>query len=265
MSDSKEGFIDLDNIRLEYRYIDKQSDGLPTLVFLHEGLGSVSMWKDFPEKLADITGLNGFVYSRQSYGKSSLLEEARDANYLHHEALEVLPRVLEKAKISKPVLVGHSDGASIALIYAAASHLSSPKALILMAAHVFNETLSVQSIRLAKQAYEQGNLGERLGAYHENVDNAFWRWNDIWLHEDFKQWNIEDSLPAISSPILHVQGRDDEYGSEAQALAIQKHCKGPVEIAMLNNCGHSPHRDQLVTTLTTMNTFIERINFSETE
>ena len=234
----------------------------PALVLLHEGLGSIAMWKTFPEQLHEATGLNAFSYSRQAYGKSGAAVLPRGADYMHREALDVLPKVLEAANIKIPLLLGHSDGASIALIYTGAARLPHSPALILMAPHVFNEALSVKSIQAAKLAYEQSDLRERLGAYHDDVDNAFWGWNDIWLHEDFRDWNIEEYLPGISVPVLHIQGENDEYGTEAQALAIQAQCAGPVEITMLGNCGHSPVRDQALATLKVINGFICQHNLS---
>ncbi len=256
MPDIEYGFIVIDDVRLEYHRIGNNSRHSPTLVFLHEGLGSVSMWKNFPEQLAEKTGLNAFLYSRQSYGKSSSLPLPRQTDYMHGEACEVLPSVLELAGIDHPIFIGHSDGASIAIIYTGSARLPRPVALVLMAPHVFNEDLSRKSIRIAKQAFEQQNLRKRLKAYHDDVDNAFWRWNDIWLHDDFKNWNIEEYLPAISAPLLHIQGKNDEYGTSAQIDAIQTQCAGPVEVLMLDNCGHSPFRDQARATLDGISIFI---------
>ncbi len=258
MIDIEEGFLNIDEVQLEYRRIGICSADSPTLVFLHEGLGSVALWKDFPEKLSEATGLNAFIYSRQSYGKSSPLAIARKVDYMHREAREVLPKVLRAANINNPLFIGHSDGASIALIYAGSDQRPRPTALILMAAHVFNEELSVASIALARQAYLHGDLRERLGAYHDDVDNAFWRWNDIWLDDEFRDWNIETCLNNISMPLLHIQGEDDEYGTRAQALAIQRQTAGPVEILMLSDCRHAPFRDQTQATLKSISDFIDR-------
>lgn len=258
MPDIEAGFIVIDNIRLEYRSIATDTSDAATLVFLHEGLGSVAMWKDLPEQVHAATAVNAFIYSRQSYGKSSALPVARDARYLHHEALDVLPKVLEAAEIQKPVLIGHSDGASIALIYASSGKLPRASALVLMAPHVFNEDLSVSSIALARQAYEQTDLRERLGVYHDNVDNTFWRWNDIWLHDDFRDWNIEEYLSRITIPVLHIQGENDEYGTDAQVRAIQTQCAGPVEVLLLDKCKHTPFRDQPQATLEGIRNFIRQ-------
>lgn len=258
MTFSETGFLVIDDVRLEYRRIGDKPDDSLTLVFLHEGLGSVAMWKDFPDRVAEITGLNAFIYSRQSYGKSSALPLPREVNYSEGEAVDVLPRVLNAASIHNPLFIGHSDGGSIALIYAGADKLPKPAGLILMAPHVFNEDISTLGIQLAKQAYEQGDLKSRLAAYHDDVDNAFWRWNEIWLHEDFQRWNIEEFLPGISVPVLHIQGENDEYGTVAQAEAIQAQCSGTVEILMLEDCGHSPFRDQTQSSLDGICSFIDR-------
>jgi pimeloyl-ACP methyl ester carboxylesterase len=258
VSATEEGFINISDVRLEYRRIGNNAVDSPTLVLLHEGLGSTAMWKTFPEQLHETTGLNAFIYSRQAYGKSSAATLPREADYMHREALDVLPKVLDAANIKIPIFVGHSDGASIALIYSGASKLPQALALILMAPHVFNEALSVKSIQVAKLDYEQSDLRERLGAYHDDVDNAFWGWNDIWLHDDFRDWNIEEYLSKISVPVLHIQGEDDEYGTEAQALSIKTQCSGPVELLMLDNCAHSPFRDQREATLESISRFINQ-------
>jgi len=258
VNEFEEGFLDINDVRLEYNRLGNNPADSPTLVFLHEGLGSVALWKDFPEKLVEVTGLNAFVYSRQSYGKSSPLASARKADYMHRESLEILPGVLRAAGINNPLLIGHSDGASIALIYAGSDQQPRPIALILMAAHVFNEQLSVDSIALARQAYQDGDLRKRLAAYHDDVDNAFWRWNDIWLDDEFRDWNIESCLGNIAIPVLHIQGEDDEYGTQAQALAIQKQSTGPVEILMLSDCRHAPFRDQTQATLKRISEFIDQ-------
>lgn len=258
MTDTEEGFLEIDGARLEYCHIGEHDSTSPTLVFLHEGLGSVAMWKDFPAQLAKASGLNAFIYSRQSYGKSSVLPLAREVNYSYSEAVDVLPKVLAAANIVNPLFIGHSDGASIALIYAGALELPKTLGLILMAPHVFNEDISIAGIEAAKLAYEQGNLRARLSAYHDDVDNAFWRWNDIWLHDDFQFWNIEEFLKNISVPVLHIQGENDEYGTKAQTQAIQGQCAGKVEVLMLAECGHSPFRDQTQATLDAICSFIHR-------
>jgi len=252
------GFFQIDDARLEYRRTHEGDNSPATLIFLHEGLGSVAMWKDFPERLSKLTGMNALVYSRRSYGKSSRLEQPRQVDYMHDEAGRFLPQVLERAGISEPVFIGHSDGGSIALIYTGAGLHPAPRALVLLAPHVFTEELSIRSIRRARQAWDDGDLRERLAPYHDDVDNAFRRWNDIWLDARFRSWNIEASLPAVTCPVLHIQGVEDEYGTFEQARAVRAGCRGEVEIMMLEECGHAPFRDQPHRTLAGIRAFLAR-------
>ena len=210
-------------------------------MFLHEGLGSVALWRDFPARLLRATGYNGLVYSRAGYGNSQPLKRSRSPHYMHEEALEVLPRVLEQHGIVRPILFGHSDGGSIALIFAGDGRWE-VDALILEAPHVFVEEVSVQGNAGARAAYETGALRERLSRYHADVDGAFYGWNDIWLHPDFRDWNIEASLRAIAVPMLLIQGAADEYGSFAQADAIRAGVRAAhVTELRIADCGHAPH------------------------
>ena len=229
----------------------------PTLVFLHEGLGSVAMWRDFPQKAAAATGCAAVVYSRYGYGQSEVLRAPRAVDYMHVEALEVLPELLQRLGIDDPVLVGHSDGGSIALLYAAMS--DSVKGLVVMAPHVFVEDISVRSIAEAKTAFEGTDLAEKLGRYHADAAKTFRGWNDIWLHPDFRSWNIEEVLPRIHCPVLAIQGFDDEYGTMAQLEAIAGQTGGPIELLRLAGCRHSPHRDQPAVVLEAMASFIARL------
>jgi pimeloyl-ACP methyl ester carboxylesterase len=228
--------------RLETLRFAPRSPEVPTLVLLHEGLGSVAYWKDFPRRIAAETGLGVFVYSRHGHGESDRLEEKRTVEYMHHEAEVVLPLLLKEVGIEHPLLLGHSDGGSIALIYAG-RYPDSPLGLILEAPHVFVEDLSVESIAKTKILYQTTDLPSRLGRYHRHVGATFWGWNDIWLDPRFRSWNIEAYLDSISCPILLLQGNDDEYGTIKQVKAIQKRIPS-TEIRMLSNCGHAPHRDQ---------------------
>jgi pimeloyl-ACP methyl ester carboxylesterase len=229
--------------RLDYQWLPPASGDRPTLVFLHEGLGSIELWKDFPAQVAAATGCGTLAYSRYGYGRSDVLQEKRGVDYMHREALESLPAVLAARGITAPVLIGHSDGASIALIHAGAQHWP-VTGLVLMAPHVFVEDVTVASIAEAKVAYRTTDLAQKLGRYHQNVDRTFWGWNDIWLAPPFRAWNIEDVLPAITAPLLLIQGADDEYGTAAQLDAIARGVKGPVETLVLPRCKHAPHRDQ---------------------
>ncbi|HUO16494.1 MAG TPA: alpha/beta hydrolase [Verrucomicrobiae bacterium] len=242
MNESQISFLNIDNHRLEVLRIPARKPGAPELVFLHEGLGSLSHWKDFPTRVAQATGCAVTVYSRYGNGNSDVLTEPRPIRYMHHEALESLPELLSQLKIENPILIGHSDGGSIALIYAGMhNHV---RGLILLAPHVFVEELSVASIAEAKTKFETTNLPEKLGRHHRDAARTFWGWNHVWLHPDFRSWNIEEYLPKITCPILVIQGREDQYGTMEQVEAIQRQCAGPFEVLALHDCRHSPQRDQ---------------------
>jgi pimeloyl-ACP methyl ester carboxylesterase len=237
----------VDGKRLASRRIPARAPSRPPLVMLHEGLGSVSQWRDFPERIAEETGCEVFVYSRYGHGQSSLLEESRGVSYMHHEAEVVLPEILDQAKIRKPILLGQSDGASIAILYAA-KFPDSPAALVLEAPHVFVEDLTIASIASAKVVYQTTDLRQKLARHHQDADRTFWGWNNIWLDPRFRSWNIESSLDAIRCPVLVIQGEDDEYGTPKQIEAIQARIPG-ARIRLLPDCKHAPHRDQLKATL----------------
>jgi pimeloyl-ACP methyl ester carboxylesterase len=210
---------------------------------LHEGLGSRAMWKDFPAALAEATGAEVLVYSRYGYGASDPLEAPFAADYMHREALESLPALLDALAIERPILFGHSDGASIALIHAGMQ--ARPVAgVILEAPHVFVEDLTIASIEQAKTVFETTDLEAKLGRYHADPGRSFRGWNDIWLHPDFRAWNIEEALPGIDVPVLAIQGADDEYGTLAQIDAIEAGVAGPFERLVLEDCKHSPHHDR---------------------
>jgi pimeloyl-ACP methyl ester carboxylesterase len=230
-------FLEVAGHRLEHAWHGAR--GGPTLVFLHEGLGCVQLWRDFPQRLSEATGWPAFVYSRAGYGKSSPPALPRPVRYMHDEAL-LLPQILAAAGIDDALLFGHSDGASISILHAGSG--ARVRGLILEAPHVFAEEMGLQSIARAREAYLHGELRSRLARYHENVDAAFWGWNGPWLHPDFRAWNIESSLPAITAPILVVQGTDDEYGTTAQLDAIARGAGGPVERLLVDGAGHTPHR-----------------------
>jgi len=238
--------------QIEARQIGRASR--PTLVFLHEGLGSVGLWRDFPDRVAEATGLPAFVYSRAGYGQSERAEMPRPIRYMHDEA-GLLPDVLEAAGVEDPVLVGHSDGASISIIHAGSG--GKARALVLLAPHVFTEEMGLRSIAKAREAYQSGDLRQRLAKHHEDVEAAFWGWNRPWLDPEFRQWNLEEFLPRIQVPILVVQGEDDEYGTQAQIEAIQRGARD-VEVLLLPRCGHSPHRDQPEATLRGITSFLQR-------
>ena len=232
--------------------------GKPELVFLHEGLGSVSHWRDFPARVAGQTGCSVTIYSRYGSGNSDVLTEPRGARFMHDEALETLPDLLRQLEVENPILVGHSDGGSIALIYAGAHHRVC--GLVLMAPHVFVEGVSVDSIAEAKAAFETTDLPQKLARHHRDAARTFWGWNDTWLHPDFRSWNIEEYLPRITCPILAIQGVQDQYGTMAQVEAIRGQVAGPVQILKLENCRHSPQRDQPEATLKAIAEFVAEVS-----
>jgi pimeloyl-ACP methyl ester carboxylesterase len=227
------------------------------LVMLHEGLGSVSMWRGFPEQLAQATGCRTLVYSRHGYGRSSPLDAPRRVEYMHEEARIWLPAVLRRLDIRRPVLFGHSDGASIALI-----HASSPESkvagIIALAPHVNVEDLTVRSIDAAKTAYIETDLRARLSRHHADVDSAFWGWNRIWLDPAFRSWSIEALLPSIRCPILAIQGENDEYGTTEQIAIIGREASDS-RLLTLPACRHSPHRDQPQAVLANTREFVAGI------
>ena len=209
----------------------------PALVFLHEGLGSLALWRDFPDRLARATGRRALVYSRAGHGQSDLPDEDRTPEFMHEEALDVLPGLLENAGISRPVLVGHSDGGSIALIHASRHPVS---ALVLLAPHVFVEDVTVASIEEARETFATTELAARMARYHRDPERTFRLWNDIWLAPEFRSWNIEDVLGDVSAPTLLIQGANDQYGTLAQIEAIERGVQGPVQRTVLD-CRHAPH------------------------
>lgn len=246
---------------LEALWIGPKPHEAPTLVFLHEGLGCVGMWRDFPEQLAAETGLGALVYSRQGYGASEPIAPPRPLDYMQKEGESVLPEVLDAAGVSDAILVGHSDGASIAIVHAGTAR-SRPRvrALILEAPHVFCEDLSVRSIELAKQAFLTGDLKAKLEKYHgENAEGAFWGWNRAWLDPEFRLWNIESYLSGVVVPTLVIQGGGDPYGTLAQVDAIERGVRGPFERAILAGVGHSPHKESTVVTRDLMTAFATRV------
>jgi pimeloyl-ACP methyl ester carboxylesterase len=243
MQQPKSGRIAVLGRELEIAQIPARRANRPTLVFLHEGLGSIALWRDFPGALAERTGCGVLVYSRYGNGFSSILAEARTPAYMHDEALRVLPELLRELQIEDPVLIGHSDGASIALLYAG-EHRDGVRALVLEAPHVFVEELSVRSIAAVRHEYEATELRARMARYHSDVDRTFFGWNDVWLSEAFRGWNIEDSVPRIRAPILTVQGIADEYGTPAQLERIAHRARVPVDRLLLARCAHAPHRDR---------------------
>jgi pimeloyl-ACP methyl ester carboxylesterase len=243
--------------RIEYRFIPGDATAHPTLVFLHEGLGCVALWRNFPDRVAARLHAPALLYSRFGYGGSDGLVARRTPDFMHEEALEHLPRLLDALAIERPLLVGHSDGASIALIHAALAKRD-VAALVLMAPHVFVEDLSLASIARIRDTYLSTDLKERLARYHAHVDDAFLGWADTWLDPAFRDWSIEGLSDRIKVPVLLIQGVDDEYGTLAQIERIAARVKGPVERIVLDACGHSPHRDRETAVLDAIAAFSAR-------
>jgi pimeloyl-ACP methyl ester carboxylesterase len=231
----------------------------PCLVFLHEGLGSIPQWRDFPHALCRMTGLPGLVYERWGFGGSERLTLPRPKDYITAEAEVALPEVLAACGISRPVLIGHSDGGSIALLYAAA-YPDNVAGVISEAAHVFVEDVGLDGIREAEARWRTGDLRERLARYHgENTETMFRGWTETWLRPEFRAWRITDSLPLITAPLMVIQGADDEYGTPRQVETIASGVSGPVETYLVPDCGHSPHLDAQEQVLERMAGFITRL------
>jgi pimeloyl-ACP methyl ester carboxylesterase len=248
-------FAVIDGRRIEYAASPGDAGLRPTLVFLHEGLGSVALWRDFPRKVARRLNAPAFLYSRFGYGASDGLKAGRTPRFMHEEALQVLPALLDQLRIERPVLVGHSDGASIALIHAAAA-ARPVRGIVCLAPHVFVEPVCVDSIAKVRRSYFETDLRQRLAKYHARVDDAFLGWADVWLRPEFLAWSIEDLLPRIEQPLLLIQGREDEYGTLAQLDRIESRVKGPTSRLILSDCGHSPHRDQEAAALDAIVAFV---------
>ena len=246
---SPSGFLTIGAARLEYRMIGPSPESAATIVMLHEGLGSAGLWGDFPEKLQAATGAGVFVYSRAGYGHSTPVKLPRPIDYMHVEALDVLPKLLDKIGFRRGMLLGHSDGASIAAIYAGAHQDHRVQGLALIAPHFIVEDVSIASIAEIRTAYETTSLKEKLARWHKDVDNAFYGWNGAWLDPKFRDWDISEYLAYIRVPVAIVQGADDQYGTIRQIEIAQAECYCPVDVTILSGAGHSPHREAADATL----------------
>ena len=252
-------FVTIGGMNLEYRYHKAGKGDHPVLVFLHEGLGCVALWRDFPARIAERTGCDALVYSRAGYGNSSPVALPRPVRFMHDEAT-ALGGLLTACGLTDVILVGHSDGASIALIYAGMVKCAGIRALVLEAPHVFVEPGCLESIAKIGEVYRTSDLRSRLEKHHGiNVDTAFHGWNEVWLNPDFKHWNIEGYLPAIDKPVLVIQGTGDEYGTVGHIESIQRNVPGSVEVVMVPDCGHAPHREHPELTEERMGEFIGRV------
>ncbi|MGE5277437.1 MAG: alpha/beta fold hydrolase [Acidobacteriota bacterium] len=253
-------FLDMGDHRLEYAWHGPEPGRAPTLVFLHEGLGSLSTWRDFPAALASAVGCGALVYSRRGYGGSDPAALPRPVRFMHEEALVSLPRVLELLGVREPILVGESDGASIALIYAgSAAGASRVRGLLLEAPHVFVEPVCLASIAAAGESFRSGDLRRALARHHaRDVDATFRGWSEVWLDPDFRRWNIEEFLPGVRAPVLAIQGEDDQYGTLRQIETIAARCAAYVELLVLPRCGHGPHREEPERVLAAMRRFLRQ-------
>ncbi len=253
------GFLHIGNSDLEYRMIGPQPSDAPTIVMLHEGLGSAGLWGDFPDHLQEATGMGVFVYSRAGYGASSPVALPRPLDYMSREALDVLPALLNAIGFQHGVLLGHSDGASIAAIYAGGTNDHRLRGVVLIAPHFVVEDVSVASIAGIKQTYETTDLRSKLARWHRDVDNAFYGWNDAWLDPDFRRWDISEYLAYVRVPVAILQGEDDQYGTTRQIEIANEECYCPVDVTVIPGAGHSPQREAAELTLVTISEFVRRI------
>jgi pimeloyl-ACP methyl ester carboxylesterase len=252
-------FLDVDGHRLEYARFGDADAERPTLVFLHHGLGCVALWRDFPERLSRMTECPTFVYSRIGYGKSDPVPPPwlRQVNYIQDDALHTFPRVLGAAGIDDMILIGHSDGASMALVYAA-SGAPGVRAVIVEAAHMNAESATLAAIAQAREDFENGDLRERLKKYHgDNVDGAFYGWCESWLQPGYRFWNIEDDVPNVTCPVLAIRGVHDVYGTQAQLERLRELAKCPLT-TLAPDCGHDPHIEKPQAMLDAMTSFVRR-------
>ncbi len=237
----------------------------PTIILLHEGLGCVALWRDFPQRLAAATGFGVFAYSRAGYGNSDPCPLPRPIDYMTEEALQTLPQVLKLIGFQQGLLMGHSDGATIAAIHAGMSGDLRVRGIVLMAPHFFAEPDGLDSIAQARANFQSGDLRNRLAKYHANVDCAFFGWNDAWLDPQFKNWNVTEVIDYLRIPVLAIQGEEDEYGSLAQIDEIDSRIYSPLEVEIMENCGHSPHIEQPEKTLKIITDFADRLRRIESE
>ncbi len=256
---AKEGFISAAGMPLEYRLLGAPPSRSPTIVMLHEGLGSVSTWGEFPRLLFEHTGASVFVYSRAGYGASPQADHSLPIDYVKRHALSILPKILETIGFSQGLLLGHSDGASMVASYA--GNLADPRVrgLILMAPHFCVEPETLAEIRKAREAFENGGLRQRLARHHERVESAFRGWNDVWLAPGFETFNLREELARISQPMLIIRGDGDRYGTHRQVQMAQELCKAPLETLLMQDCGHVPHREKLAQTVDAIARFYQRV------
>ena len=256
---SPTGFLTIGASDLEYRMIGPQPSDAPTIVMLHEGLGSAGLWGDFPQALQAATGAGIFLYSRAGYGASTPAKLPRPVDYMHIEAFDVLPKLLERIGFRRGLLVGHSDGASIAAIYAGSHQDHRVQGVAMIAPHFIVEDVGLTSIAETRKAYETGGLKPKLARWHKDVDNAFYGWNGAWLDPTFRQWDISDYLAYIRVPVAIIQGANDQYGTIRQIEIAQQECYCPVDVTILPDAGHSPHREAPAAALHAISAFANAV------
>jgi pimeloyl-ACP methyl ester carboxylesterase len=256
---SPTGFLTIGGSDLEYRMIGPAPDAAPTIVMLHEGLGSAALWGDFPDRLQEKTGAGVFVYSRAGYGASSNVTLPRPLDYMQIEALEVLPKLLDRIGFRRGLLLGHSDGASIAAVYAGGIQDHRVRAVAMIAPHFIVEDVSVNSIAEIKTTYETTDLKAKLARWHRDVDNAFYGWNGAWLDPKFRDWDITEYLAYIRVPVAIIQGAADQYGTMRQIEIAREECYCPVDVTILPAVGHAPHRDAPAETLQVLSDFYRSV------
>ena len=258
----KEGvrsYLFVNGVKLEATCFGPPPSQAPVIVLLHEGLGCIELWRSFPKELARVTQCGVFVWSRAGYGASDPVVLPRPLDYMSREALDVLPGVLDALQVNKTVLLGHSDGASIAAIYAGSVQDHRIRGLVLMAPHFFVEQVSIDAIAAARMAYDTGELKVKLSVYHNDVDVAFNGWCDAWLADEFRDWNIADNIDYLRVPVLAIQGEQDQYGTMAQIEELERRCYSPVDTTILSDCKHSPHLEKTQDSLNAIKSFLDRL------
>ncbi len=256
---SDNDFLNLPPLRLEYRFTGPQPHEAPTLILLHEGLGSAAMWGDFPEKLSAATGCGVFAYSRIGYGQSSPAKLPRTLDFMHVEAREVLPRLLDAIGFQEGLLVGHSDGASVAAIFGGSGQDHRVRGLVLMAPHFIVEDVTIQAIREVRQAFDTTDLRSKFQRWHADADATVRGWTDVWMNNDFSIWDLREDLAYIRVPVLIIQGEQDNFGTMRQIEIAQEECYCPVDVLMLPDTKHVPHREAPEATLRAIAEFSARL------
>lgn len=259
-TDGVQGFVTVDGKALEYQCFGPAPDQATTLVLLHEGLGCLALWRDLPQALAQATGCGVLVYSRAGYGRSDPADLPRPLDYMTQEAVTVLPQVLAAAGIGRAILLGHSDGATIAAIHAGSVEDHIVRGLILLAPHFFTEPMGLAQIAKAREAFESGDLRDKMAKYHNDPAHTFFGWNDAWLHPDFAKWNVAEVIDYLRIPVLAIQGQDDAYGTMAQIDEIAGRIYAPLDQLRLNDCGHAPQIDQRDAVVAAVTEFAARLN-----